>query len=525
MTLTGTLLIGQRDATASKHFRAVNPATGLEMEPPFACATPADVEAACSLAAEAFDAYRSLPFEKRAIFLETIATCLLEDKDVIVARAHLETALPLGRLQGEMGRTVGQLRLFADLVRRGQWSQPCIDPALPDRTPMPRADLRQRRIGVGPVAVFGASNFPLAFSAAGGDTVSALAAGCPVVCRAHPAHPGTGELVGRAIRRAATTCGMPEGVFSLLGGDAHEIGAWLVQHPAIMSVGFTGSYAGGVAISRLAAQRSVPIPVFAEMGSINPVYLYPLALVSRTEALVKGFVDSLTMGSGQFCTNPGLIIALEGKDFDAFVSLAAQALGERSASTMLTPGIHAAYDRGVAQLEQCPGVTLVAQGLEPVSVNQGRPTLFRTTAADFMQSPEMRHEVFGSAALLVSCTDFEEMRALTESLEGQLTITVQMDADDTDLVRRLLPIYERKAGRILVNAWPTGVEVCHAMVHGGPFPATTDTRTTSVGTAAIERFLRPVCYQDLPDSLLPPELSYENPLNLSRLVDGKMQPE
>ncbi|MCE2563289.1 aldehyde dehydrogenase (NADP(+)) [Komagataeibacter sp. FNDCF1] len=523
MTLTGTLLVGARDVTAEKHFRAVNPATGEQLEPDFACATQADVDAACRLAAGAFDPYRALSFAARADFLDTIARCLGEDTDAIVARAGLETALPEARLKGEMGRTMGQLRLFATLVRQGEWSEPRIDPARPDRTPMPRADLRQRQIGVGPVAVFGASNFPLAFSVAGGDTVSALAAGCPVVCRAHPAHPGTGELVGRAIRRAITACGLPEGVFSLLGGSGHDVGGWLVQHPAIMAVGFTGSYAGGMAIAALAAQRAVPIPVFAEMGSINPVYLCPQALAARTDSLATGFVASLTMGVGQFCTNPGIIIAPEGAAFEEFVRLSAQAIATRDAGVMLTAGICTAYDSGTAALAQRPGVTRVGVGHEGTGPNRAQPMLLRTTAKDFMRDPAMRHEIFGPVSLLVSYADEAELHALTESLDGQLTITLQMDENDTAYARGLLPVFERKAGRILVNAWPTGVEVCHAMVHGGPFPATTDARTTSVGTAAIKRFLRPVCYQDLPDVLLPPELARDNPLGLSRLVDGTMQ--
>ncbi|AXY23612.1 Alpha-ketoglutaric semialdehyde dehydrogenase [Komagataeibacter saccharivorans] len=523
MTLTGTLLIGARDVPAGTHFLAVNPATGEQMEPAFACATQADVDAACRLAQQAFDPYRALSFADRAAFLEKIALCLIEDTDAIVARAGLETALPEGRLKGEMGRTVGQLRLFATLVRQGEWSEPRIDPAMPQRTPMPRADLRQRHIGVGPVAVFGASNFPLAFSVAGGDTVSALAAGCPVVCRAHPAHPGTGELVGRAIRRAVAACGLPEGVFSLLGGSGHEVGGWLVQHPAIMAVGFTGSYAGGMAISALAAKRAVPIPVFAEMGSINPVYLCPQAFAARTDTLASAFVNSLTMGVGQFCTNPGIVIAPAGDVFEAFVRLAATAIAMRDAGTMLTGGICTAYGQGVSILSACDGVTLVGQGQEVARPNCARAALFRTTAADFMRDPAMRHEIFGPVSLLVSYSSEAELHALTESLEGQLTITLQMDDGDMAHARALLPIFERKAGRILVNAWPTGVEVCHAMVHGGPFPATTDARTTSVGTGAISRFLRPVCYQDLPDALLPPELAYDNPLGLSRLVDGTMQ--
>ena len=436
----------------------------------------------------------------------------------LIERAMSESGLPAARLAGERARTVGQLRLFARVVRDGAWQDARIDPALPERQPLPRPDLRLRQVALGPVAVFGASNFPLAFSVAGGDTASAWAAGCPVVVKGHPAHPGTSELVGRAIQKAVAACGLPEGVFSLLTGTAHELGAALVADPRIMAVGFTGSRAGGLALVRIAAARPVPIPVYAEMSAVNPVLLLPAALAARAEELARGFVASLTLGAGQFCTNPGLLLAIAGPDLDRFVAAAAAALAQVPAATMLTPGIHAAYERGVDAF--AARAELVARGGAGQGPHACRAALLATDARSFAAEPALAHEVFGAAALLVRCADAAELVALVEGLEGQLTATLQLDPADHPLARRLLPLLERRAGRILAQGWPTGVEVGHAMVHGGPYPATSDGRTSSVGTLAIRRFLRPVCYQDLPDDLLPPALQAANPQGLPRLVDG-----
>jgi NADP-dependent aldehyde dehydrogenase len=520
MSLTGDVLIGsKRVSGAERSFRALNPATNEPLEPAFAFATSADVDRACALAWAAFDAYRETPLESRARLLESIATNIAELGDILIERAMAETGLPRARLEGERARTVGQLKLFADVVRAGEWRELRIDPALPARKPLPRPDLRERHIALGPVAVFGASNFPLAFSVAGGDTASALAAGCPVIVKGHPAHPGTGELVGRAIQDAVSECGMPEGVFSLLLG-AVETGAALVADPRVKAVGFTGSRAGGMALVRIAGARPEPIPVYAEMSSINPVYLLPGALAARAARIGRDFVASLTLGAGQFCTNPGLVFGLAGADLESFLDASADALRIHAPPPMLTPAIHQAYEAGVRALAEHNRVQTVARGRVGEGLNQGQGALFATDASDFMSDPRLAHEVFGSSSLVVRCPDVETLVSVSETLEGQLTATLHMEPSDGAIARRLLPILERKAGRILANGWPTGVEVGHAMVHGGPFPATSDARTTSVGSLAIRRFLRPVCYQDLPADLLPQELRDESGSGLPRLVDG-----
>ncbi|WP_425104701.1 aldehyde dehydrogenase (NADP(+)) [Ancylobacter sp.] len=517
--LTGATLLGSRDLAGAATFRAVDPATGIELEPAFTEAGPAEVAEAAALAAAAFPLYRATTPEARAAFLDAIAANIEALGDALIARAARETGLPVARLTGERARTMGQLRLFASWARAGGADEPRLDSPLPARTPLPRADLRLRHIGIGPVAVFGASNFPLAFSVAGGDTASALAAGCPVIVKGHPAHPGTSELVGRAIRAAVREAGLPEGVFSLLTGTSHELGGALVADPRVKAVGFTGSRAGGLALCRIAADRPEPIPVFAEMSSINPVFLLPAALEARAEALATGFVGSLTMGAGQFCTNPGLVIALSGASLDRFIATAATAVAAAPAATMLTPGIAGAYAKGVAALEGSADVTEVAHGAEG-GANACRPALFVTEAAAFLREPLLSHEVFGASSVVIRCAHADEMRAVAGALEGQLTATLHLDPADHLLAAALLPVLEDKAGRILANGWPTGVEVCHAMVHGGPFPATSDPRSTSVGTLAIRRFLRPVCYQDLPEALLPAVVRTKNPLGLPRLVDG-----
>jgi len=520
MNLTGRSIIGGQSAGEGANFRAVEAATGRPIEPIFHAASADEVERACALADDAFDTFREITPDRRAAFLEAIAQAILDIGDDLIIRCMAESGLPRPRLEGERGRTVGQLRLFAGVLREGSYLSARIDPALPDRKPLPRPDLRLRAIGVGPVAVFGASNFPLAFSVAGGDTASALAAGCPVVAKAHPAHPGTSELVGRAIAKAVSECDLPEGVFSLLFDDGIEVGKRLVSDPRIAAVGFTGSRAGGTALMKLAASRPVPIPVYAEMSSINPVILLSSALEARGAEIGKAFVGALTLGSGQFCTNPGLILAVEGQGLDAFLSGAAQALEGIAAQTMLTPGIHKAYCAGVAALESNAAVKRIAQG-QAGGETQGRATLFATDAGSFLADHSLAEEVFGAASLVVRCRDLSEIRAVLGKLEGQLTAALHMDAGDHDAARALLPVLERKVGRILVNGFGTGVEVGHAMVHGGPYPATSDGRTTSVGSLAIDRFLRPVCYQDLPDALLPPELRQANPLNVPRTLDGR----
>jgi NADP-dependent aldehyde dehydrogenase len=521
-SINGNMLIGQAAVHGDAgSFRAINPATGLEFGPAFGIGTVADVERACDLAHQAFDSYRETALDQRAAFLERIAQNIQDLGPALIECAMQESGLPQARLEGERGRTVNQLRLFANVVREGRWLSATIDSALPARTP-PRPDLRLRKIALGPVAVFGASNFPLAFSVAGGDTASALAAGCPVVVKAHSAHPGTSELVGKAVQTAVAACGLPEGVFSMLYGDGRTMGQALVAHPAIKAVGFTGSRQGGMALVRTAAQRDEPIPVYAEMSSSNPVFLLPDAMAQRPAEIASGFVDSLTLGAGQFCTNPGLVIALEGNALDRFCDAAAAALQAKSADTMLTPGIHAAFNRGVERLASAPGVKLLARGKSGDSACAGQAALFATDAATFLSHPELEEEVFGASSLIVRCSDLGQFKEIAEYLDGQLTATVFLTENDREAAVALLPVLERKVGRILINGYPTGVEVSHAMVHGGPFPATSDSRNTSVGASAIDRFLRPVCYQDLPAFLLPAALQDNNPLGLWRVRDGEL---
>ena len=520
MQILGEMIVGRRalKGTAGEVY-GLAAETGDKLTPAFGGGDKSHVELACELAEAAFNPYRALPDGRRAEFLEAIAQGLLDLGEPLIERVMLESGLPRPRLEGERMRTVNQLKLFAALLRKGRWNDAVLDDALPERAP-PRPALARRRIGLGPVAVFGASNFPLAFSVAGGDTASALAAGCPVIAKAHPAHPGTSELVGKVIQKAAIDTDMPEGVFSLLFGDI-QIGQDLVRHPAIQAVGFTGSRQGGLALVRLAQDRKQPIPVYAEMSSINPTFLLPGALSARGAAIATGFAGSLTLGTGQFCTNPGLVIALDGSELDVFLAAASAEIANKPATTMLTTGICAAYGRGLGRLRGAAGVTEIATGQAPTGPTKAGAALFKTDAATFLASPVLEEENFGPSSLVVVCKDPAEVLAVAAHVEGQLTATLHVEESDYALVRALLPILERKAGRILFNDFPTGVEVCEAMVHGGPYPATSDSRTTSVGTAAIERFLRPVCYQNIPDELLPPALQAGNPLGVWRLRNGE----
>ena len=507
MIITGDSLIGgQAVKGTGAAFRAYNPSLQQSMDPEFTTADVNQIDQACRLAEAAFDTFRSLSDEKRAVFLETIGEKIMALGEVLVERVMAESGLPRARVEGERGRTVGQLKLFANLLREGSWNDVRIDKALPDRAP-PRPDIRMRMIGLGPVAVFSASNFPLAFSVAGGDTASAFAAGCPVVLKAHFAHPGTSELVGRAVVKAVEICGLPAGVFSLLTGVGNDIGQEVVRHPAIKAVGFTGSRGGGLALMAVAAARPVPIPVYAEMSSINPVFLLPNALANRAEDLAAGFSASLVLGVGQMCTNPGLVIGIAGSDLDRFKAAASTALAGGAACAMLSPGIAGSYKRGITQLADNADVNTLA--LAPQSEGKAAPALFDTSSAAFLDQHVLSEEVFGPASLVVACKDIAEMRRIAEELEGQLTATLLMDEADLDAAQQLLPVLERKVGRILANGYPTGVEVCSAMVHGGPFPSTSDGRSTSVGTGAITRFLRPVSYQNLPQPLLPQVLRDE----------------
>lgn len=491
-------------------------------------AASADVAAATTAAAEAFASYRATSPTQRADFLEAVAAEIEADKDAIIEAAVAESNLPMARITGEVGRTTGQLRMFAGVVRQGDHLGVRIDPAMPDRAPLPRPDIRQRMVPLGPVAVFGASNFPLAFSTAGGDTASALAAGCPVVVKGHPAHPRAGVLVARAISRAVAAQGLPVGTFSFLlaadGQSGIELGQALVQDPRITAVGFTGSRAGGLALVETASKRAVPIPVYAEMSSINPVVVLPGALAeSDTTAFAQAYVGSLTLGAGQFCTNPGLLFLPSGEAGDAFLEATAVAVAAATGQRMLTPGIAAAYTSGTRALEDTDGVRRVGQGADggehaPAPVVSEAPVELLTRA-----DSAVAHEVFGASGVVVRYDDVDALLPRLADLEGQLTATVHATAADGADAAKLLPVLELKAGRILFNGWPTGVEVGHAMVHGGPFPATSDSRTTSVGSLAIERFQRPVAYQDVPDGLLPEALRDDNPWGLTRRIDGTLE--
>jgi NADP-dependent aldehyde dehydrogenase len=520
MTINGAVLVGAAERQREPKFRGYNPATGEAIGPDISESSASDVGDACALAEAAVATFAGLDPERRAAFIDAVVQAILDIGDVLVETAMAESGLPRGRLDGERMRTVNQLRLFSAEVREGRWLDVAIDPALPDRSP-PRGDLRRMNVAVGPVAVVGASNFPLAFSVAGGDTASAFAAGCPVVVKGHPAHPATGELVARAVRRAVVEQGLPEGVFSYLPGRSNELGAALGADPRIKAVGFTGSRAGGLALVDIAAKRREPIPVYAEMSSINPVVLMPAALAARAEALGEAFVGSLTLGAGQFCTNPGLVIAIDGPDLERFVAAASAALGEVEPPAMLTSGIHAAYGQGVAALDG--QAKRIAAGKTASAPNRCSGAIFGASGAEFAANPALGAEVFGASSLIIRCRDLAEMASVIAGLEGQLTATLHLDAADEADAGAILPLLQEKAGRVLANGWPTGVEVTHAMVHGGPFPATSDGRTTSVGTLAMMRFLRPVCLQDIPDALLPPALQAANPWQLPRRVDGKWQ--
>ncbi len=487
------------------YVQGINANTGEAIAPPFRAATLSDLATACSEAASAFDAYRATSEEDRALFLEAIGTEIAALGDELIERAMIETGLTRVRLEGERGRTIGQLVLFAKVLRDGDYRSLRIEPALPDRKPVPRPDLRLRNIPVGPVAVFGASNFPLAFSVAGGDTASALAAGCPVIVKAHSAHPGVSALVAKAVQRAAIETRMPPGVFALVFDGDRTIGRALVADHRIKAVGFTGSRTGGQALLDIANARPEPIPVFAEMSSVNPVVLLPAALAARGPAIGTALVASMAMGAGQFCTSPGLVLGVDGADLDLFIQAAQAALSQTPAQTMLTPGIHGAFARQVATLERHDDIALLARG-QVGGALEGQAALFECSGGAYLARPELREEVFGSASLIVRCTSLEQLEGVLENLEGQLTAALHIDEADYPLAARLIPLLERKAGRILANGFGTGVEVSPAMVHGGPFPSTSDGRSTSVGSLAINRFLRPVCYQDLPTSLLPAAL-------------------
>ena len=506
-------------------FYALNPTNNQPLAGTYKNATETEINEAVEKATKAFDIYRKKDASSIANFLETIADEILNLGDALLERCHLETALSLGRLTGERGRTMNQLKLFASVVREGSWVDARIDTAIPDRKPFPKSDIRHILQPLGAVAVFGASNFPLAFSVAGGDTASALAAGCPVVVKGHPAHPGTSEMVASAFYKAIEKCGMPEGTFSMVQGNTHEVGQVLVQHSDIKAVGFTGSFRGGKALFDLANARPEPIPVFAEMGSTNPVFILPNALKERTEGIAEGMSNSITLGVGQFCTNPGLAFVERNEVSNTFSKHLADKMAKKTADTMLTQGIKNAYDKGIQHALSIEGVQQLATGQQGNNNNSATAMVFQTTINHFLENETLAEENFGPSSILVVSETKSQILKAAEKLAGHLTATVHGTAEDFENYKALFDILEKKVGRVVINGYPTGVEVCHSMVHGGPFPATTAPQSTSVGTNAIKRFVRPVCFQDYPEVLLPKALHNDNPLNIWRLVNGKLTNE
>lgn len=522
MDLTGKNFIGnERSGEGKETFRAVNPAVNKTFGPDFHEATEQEIENAVLKAERAFREYGRKSGKEKAAFLEAIADEIMSLGDELIDRCGKETGLPEGRLVGERARTTGQLKLFAEVLKDGSWVDARIDKADPGRNPAPKPDIRSMLRPLGPAGVFGASNFPFAFSVAGGDTTSALAAGCPVVFKAHPAHPGTCEMVGGAIVKAVRKSRMPDGTFSLLHGRSTRVGMALAVHPVIKAIGFTGSFMGGKALYDAAVRRPEPIPVYAEMGSSNPVFILPHALRERGGEIAKGLTASVTLGVGQFCTNPGLVFYRNSDEAKKFQDAAAGEFANVVAGPMLTAGINAAYRGGVENMRKNERIKFLGEGKPGGRALEGIAYILNTNAKDFLKDDRLEDENFGPLTLTVGAEDDSELMQIAETLRGHLTVTLHATEQDLEENADLVAVLERKAGRLIVNGFPTGVEVCHSMVHGGPFPATTDSRTTSVGTRAIERFARPVCYQGFPDAMLPDELKNLNPLGILRLVDGK----
>jgi NADP-dependent aldehyde dehydrogenase len=519
-----SLIAGQLSNTEGRAFHPVSPLDSQPLEPAFYECSREDVDLALRHAEEAFSIYSRCSAQERAALLDRIAEEIMALGDALLERCHRETGLPLDRLAGERGRTCGQLKLFAEVVREGSWADARIDTALPDRKPVPKPDVRRLLQPLGPVIVFGSSNFPLAFSVAGGDTASALAAGCPVIVKAHRAHPGTSELVAGAVVRATEACGIPPGVFTMLHGAGAEIGIALVRHPLAKAAGFTGSRIAGRALFDAANSRPDPIPVFAEMSSLNPLIVLPGALRERGPQIAEGLRTSVTMGVGQFCTKPGLIFGLGGPEFEKFAEDFAKAMTAATPATMLHPGICHAFYEGLKVTEKVRGVVPLAKSeTEPDrEKTQGTPTVFATDAENFSARRELHEEIFGPFTLLVTARTKGELHDALHALEGQLTATIHASSSDLAEASELMRLLERKAGRLIVNGFPTGVEVCPSMNHGGPYPATTDARFTSVGTAALQRWVRPVSYQSFPADLLPAELRDENPRGIMRLINGQL---
>lgn len=524
--LLGNNFIGfEKKSSGEKKLNAFSTILKTDLPGEFAVATEKEINDAISKATSAFEIYRKTSYEERAGFLDTIAEEIMQLEE-LVERAHLETGLPEARIINERGRTVGQLKLFASLLREGSFVEAIIDTSLPDRKPLPRSDIRRMMLPIGPVAVFAASNFPLAFSTAGGDTASALAAGCPVIVKAHSSHLGTNELVAKAIITAAQKCNMPDGVFSSLIGEGSLLGQQLVKHPQIKAVGFTGSFRAGMALLRAAInQRDEPIPVYAEMSSINPVLIFPDKIKQAADAVAAQLSASITLGVGQFCTNPGLLFVMKDENNEAFIQKVSEALQQAVPATMLNQTICGTYYTARQQLLSTQGVETVWKNDGGKEDYKGGASLAKTTAENFVQNNSLQNEVFGPFSLVVICKDENELKMALQSLHGQLTATIIGTTDELNRFRGCIDLLTARVGRVIYNGVPTGVEVCHAMMHGGPFPSTTYSHFTSVGTEAVKRFLRPVCYQDCPEELLPDPLKDENPLRILRKLNSEFTRE
>lgn len=521
--ITGKNYLGfTLSANGSKTYKTFNPQLNEENKTIFFEATSEELDTAVTLAKKAFESFSMLAGSRKAEFLNAIADEILALDQELLQMYSLESGLPEGRANGERGRTVGQLRMFADLVQNGSWVEATIETGIPDRTPAPKPDLRKMMVPLGPVVVFGASNFPLAYSTAGGDTAAALASGCPVIVKSHPMHAGTGELVASAIIKAAKKTGMPNGVFSNLNSCGIEVGVQLVQHPLVKAVGFTGSIKGGRALFDLAAKREEPIPVFAEMGSINPVVILPEALAAKKNSWAKTYAGSITLGSGQFCTNPGLLLGIKGADLTDFVTQLASEIVKIDPSCMLHPTIYKAYKNNKEKAIAQDDVQIAADYEANIKENYARQSVTTVSGETFLNNPTLHQEVFGPYSIVVQCANAEELEAILNKLEGQLTGTVISEGTDANTYQHLINALKNRVGRIIFNGVPTGVEVCPAMQHGGPYPASTDSRFTAVGIHSIKRWIRPFAYQDWPDNLLPKELQNGNPLNISRMVNGKI---
>lgn len=519
--MTGKNYIGySKSNKGTVTYNTFNPLENKNNETLFYEATSKEIADAVNLASKAFEKYSKISGQAKAEFLNAIADEILALDQKLLDVYCSETGLPEGRAIGERGRTIGQLRAFANLVADGSWVEATIDLAQPNRTPMPKSDIRKMMIPIGPVVVFGASNFPLAYSTAGGDTAAALASGCPVIVKSHPMHAGTGELVASAIVKAAKSCDMPEGVFSNLNSSGIEVGQELVQHSKVKAVGFTGSIRGGRALLDLAAKRKEPIPVFAEMGSINPVVILPEAIEHRGTELAETYASSITLGTGQFCTNPGLILTIENKSLDGFVQHLASSTVKKAPGCMLHPKILKAFNTNRVNAVAQKGIEVKGSYKEQIQPNYAQQIITEVSGSSFIENEVLHEEVFGPYSMVVRCKDKTELEEIIAKLEGQLTGTIIAEKEEVDNYGKVISALQNRVGRLIYNGVPTGVEVCQSMVHGGPYPASTDSRFTAVGVESIKRWVRPFSFQDWPNSLLPDELKNENPLAISRVVDG-----